>query len=86
MVQISKHTGELFLAYTLPYAVINIVCFCEHTTCVLSCFSHIQLFGNPWTVAQQAPLSMGFSRQEYWNGLPFPSPEELSNPGIKPAS
>ena len=38
----------------------------------------------PWTVAHQAPLSMGFSRQEYWGGLPFPSPEGLPNPGIKP--
>ena len=42
--------------------------------CVLSRFSHVQLFANPWTVAHQAPLSMGFSRQEYWSGLPFPSP------------
>ena len=40
----------------------------------------------PWTVARQAPLSMGFSRQEYWNGLPFPSPEHLPNPGIEPGS
>ena len=40
----------------------------------------------PWTVAHQAPLSMGFSRQEYWSGLPFPSPEDLSDPGIKPGS
>ena len=40
----------------------------------------------PWTVACQAPLSMGFSRWEYWNGLPFPSPEDLPNPGIKPGS
>ena len=40
----------------------------------------------PWTVAHQAPLSMGFSRQEYWRGLPFPSPEDLSDPGIKPWS
>ena len=39
-----------------------------------------------WTVALQAPLSMGFSRQEYWSGLPFPSPEDLSDPGIKPGS
>ena len=39
-----------------------------------------------WTVARQAPLSMGFSRQEYWNGLPFPSPGDLSHPGIKPWS
>ena len=40
----------------------------------------------PWTVAQQAPLSMGFSRQEYWSRLPFPSPGDLPNPGIKPRS
>ena len=40
----------------------------------------------PWTVAHQAPLSMGFSRQEYWTGLPFPSPGDLSDPGIKPRS
>jgi len=40
----------------------------------------------PWTVAHQAPLSMGFSRQEYWSGLPFPSPENLPHPGIKPTS
>ena len=40
----------------------------------------------PWTVACQAPLSMGFSRQEYWNGLPFPSPGDLPDPGIEPES
>ena len=40
----------------------------------------------PWTIARQAPQSMGFPRQEYWNGLPFPSPEDLPNPGIKPAT
>ena len=40
----------------------------------------------PWTVAHQAPLSMGFSRQEYWSGLPFPSPEDLPDRGIKPRS
>ena len=44
--------------------------------------SHVQLFATPWTVAYQAPLSMGFSRQEYWSGLPFPSPEDLPDPGI----
>ena len=43
-------------------------------------------FGTPWTVAHQAPLSMGFSRQEYWSGLPFPTPGDLSDPGIKSAS
>ena len=40
----------------------------------------------PWTVACQTPLSMGFSRQEYWSGLPFPSPGDLPNPGIEPES
>ena len=40
----------------------------------------------PWTAARQAPLSMGFSSQEYWSRLPFPSPGELPNPGIKPRS
>ena len=48
--------------------------------------SRVRLFATPWTVAYQAPQSMGFSRQEYWNGLPFPSPGDLSNPGIKPGS
>ena len=50
---------------------------------VLSRFSHVQLFVTLWTVAHQLPLSMGFSRQGYWSGLPFPSPEDLPNPGIK---
>ena len=54
--------------------------------CVLSSFSHVQLFETPWTVAHQDPQSMGFSRQEYWSGLPFPSPGDLPNPGIGPTS
>ena len=49
--------------------------------------SHVQVSATPWTVACQAPpLSMGFSRQGYWSGLPFPSPGELPDPGIKPES
>ena len=48
--------------------------------------SRVRLFATPWTVAHQAPLSMGFSRQEYWGGLPFPSPEDLPDPGIEPRS
>ena len=48
--------------------------------------SHVQLFVTPWTVAYQAPHSVGFSRQEYWNGLPFPHPEDLPDPGIEPRS
>ena len=48
--------------------------------------SRVRLFVTPWTVARQSPLSMGFSRQEYWSGLPFPSPGDLSNPRIEPGS
>ena len=48
--------------------------------------SHVQLFVTPWTVARQVPLSVGFSRQEYWSGLPFPSPGDLPDPGIEPRS
>ena len=55
-------------------------------TWVLSCFSHVQLFATLWTVVQQAPLSMGFSMQEYWSGLPFPSSGYFSNPGIEAGS
>ena len=54
--------------------------------CVLRCFSHVQLFATPWTVARQAPLSVGFSRQENWSGLPFSSLGDLPYPGIEPAS
>ena len=46
--------------------------------------SRVQLFATPWTVAYQASPSVGFSRQEYWSGLLFPSPGDLPNPGIKP--
>ena len=49
----------------------------------LSC---VQLFATPWTAASQAPLSVGFSRQEYWSGLPCPPPGDLPDPGIKPES
>ena len=55
-------------------------------TCVLSRFSRVRLFVIPWTVARQAPLSMGFSRQEYWSGLPCPPPGDLPHPGIEPES
>ena len=51
--------------------------------CVLNCFSCVQLFVALCTVARQAPLSMGFSRQEYWSGLPFPPPGDLPDPGIE---
>ena len=54
--------------------------------CILSRFRHVQLCATLCTVAHQAPLSMGFSRQEDWNGLPFPPPGDLPNTGIKPVS
>ena len=54
--------------------------------CMLSHFSCVQLCATLLTVAQQAPLSIGFSRQEYWSGLPCPPPGDLPDPGIKPAS
>ena len=56
---------------------------CMHVCCHFSC---AQLFAAPWTVALQAPLSMGFSRQEYWSGLPGPPPGDLPHPGIEPSS
>ena len=65
-------------------------CTCHHSekkivymcVCVLNSFSHVRLFATLWTVAHQAPLSMGFSRQEQWSGLPFPSPGDLPDPYI----
>ena len=48
--------------------------------------SRLRLFATPWTVAHQASTSMEFSRQEYWSGLPFPSPGDLPDPGIEPGS
>ena len=53
---------------------------------MLSRFTCIRLLVTLWTVAPQAPLSLGFSRQEYWSGLPFPSPGDLPDPGIEPES
>ena len=59
-----------------------------HTNMLLlfSLLSHVQLFATPWTVAHQAPLSMGFPKEEYWSALPFPPPGDLLNPRIKPMS
>ena len=52
----------------------------------MNSLSVVRLFATSWTVAYQDPPSMGFSRQEYWSGLPFPSPGDLPNPGIEPGS
>ena len=61
------------------------VCVCVPAR-VLSLFRHVRLFATLWTVALQAPLSMGFSRQEHWDGLPCPPPGDLPDPGLEPAS
>ena len=53
---------------------------------MLGCFNRVRLFETLWTVARQAPLSMGFSRQGCWSTLPFPPPGDLPDPGIKPVS
>ena len=52
--------------------------------CMLSYFTRVQPFATPWTVVHQGPLSVGFSRQEYWSGLSCPSPGDLPNPGSNP--
>ena len=68
-----------------PGPIMEGVCF-PRLCAMLSCFSHIQLFGTPWNVAHSAPLSMGFCRQAYWSGLLFPSPGDIPDPGMKPKS
>ena len=68
-----------------------IACYLEDIghMCMCVCvylLSHVRFFVNPWIVSSQAPLSVGFSRQEHWRGLPFPSPGDLPDPGVEPAS
>ena len=62
---------------------LGIPCLC---VCIHAQSLSVRLFVAPWTTVCQAPLSMGFSRQEYWSGLPFPPPRDLPDPGIKPES
>ena len=64
----------------------NTTCINSMCAYVLSRFSHVRLFATLWTIARQAPLSMGFSRKEYWSGLTFPSLGDLLDPEIKPKS
>ena len=71
-VQVSPHDGRR-----------GLIMGCE---CMLSRFSRVLLFVTPWTVTHQFPLSVGFSRQKYWSGLPCPPPSDLPDPGIKPSS
>ena len=69
--------GSTYLGFLLKPMV--------HAECA-QILSHVQFFAAPWTVILQAPLSMEFSRQEHWSGLPFPIPRDLLNPGIEPVS
>ena len=87
LLRLHKHVTQ-FLQFSLYICVC--VCVCVYNihiyACMLSHFSHVWLFATPWTAACQAPLSMEFSRQEYWNGFPFPPPRDLPNSGIELAS
>ena len=69
-----------------PFAVFRILYFYQvaDTMCGCQLLSRVRLFVTPWTITCQAPLSIEFSTQEYWHGLPFPSPVDLSDSGIKP--
>ena len=70
-----------------PFCEISSLCVCVCVcVCALRHFSCVQLFATPWTITHQAPLSLGFPRQKYWSGLPFPSPGDLLDWGIKPVS
>ena len=62
------------------------MCVCVCVCVCVYAVSRVRLFATPWTVAHQAPLSTGFSRQEYWSRLPFPPPRDLIDSGIKPVS
>ena len=64
----------------------SLACSLQNAVAVVFSFSHVRLFVTPWTAAHQAPLSMGFSRQEHWSGLSFPSPGDLPDSGIETLS
>ena len=87
---ISSFLGAVHIIAAAGMIPLNVICisniFSTTLHCVPSCFSRVRLFVTPWTVAHQAPLSIGFSRQEYQSGLPFPPPGDLPNPGIEPRS
>ena len=79
----SSPLGPLSPVTSLLHMLLRLWDFMKVKVKSLSC---VQLFATPWTVAYHTPLSMGFLRQEYWSGLPFPSPEDFSDPGIEPRS
>ena len=77
--------GHLLLINSLPISFHSVISLFVLKVKV-KLLSRVRLFATPWTIAYQASLSMGFSRQEYQSGLPFPSPGDLPNPGIEPRS
>ena len=72
-----------FTIMTIIIGFCDSVCVCV-CVCVYWSLSHVRLFATPCTVAHQVPLSMEFSRQEHWTGLPFPTPKDLPYPGVEP--
>ena len=81
MCRFSINWIEMAIAKTIVFSLIAVVC-----VCVCQSLNCVQLFATPWAVARQAPLSLKFSRQEYWSGLPVPAPEDLPDPGLNPDS
>ena len=79
-------SSNTFLVESLGIVFVYICIYIYIYIVVVKSLSRVQLFVTPWTAAHQAPQSMGFSRQEYWSGLPFPSPGDLPDPGIEPGS
>ena len=82
----------IYIHYIYIFTILTIyihsvcVCVCVCARVCAQLLSQVQLFATPWTVARQAPLSMGLSRQECWSRLPFPTPADLPDPRIKPSS
>ena len=85
LVWIPDSQSNLLLFFGFPYGQQRAVVLVMHA-CMLSYFSRVPLCATPWTVSCRVPLSMGFSRQEYWSGLLCPPPGDLPDPGIEPAS
>ena len=73
--------GDMFIH--IQIFIENLLCTKHKVKVKVKSLIRVRLFATPWTVAYQAPPSMGFSRQEYWSGLPFPSPGDLPDPGIE---
>ena len=100
LLSVNRESRNLLHAYVLSCVCVFVVCYMRSVVCVcplcvmcaqlhacvLSCVCVLRLCAAPWTVACQAPLSMGCPRQKYWSWLPFPPPEDLPDPGNKPAS